>query len=446
MRVLLVSPNREHVPDPVFPIGLAYIASAVMKHGHEVRTADLCFCNDIDRCIKETISSFSPEVIGISLRNIDDVSYPKKHSYLHEYVEAVDTVRKYSDAPVVLGGSGFTIMPELFMKHLKADFGITGEGEESFPELLRKLSAGGRAAQSMPAVCSSPGRIQAVDDIVPDRTLFDSNAYYSLGGMLNIQTKRGCPFNCIYCTYPNIEGKKVRMRSPASVADELEQLTSMTGIVHFFIVDSIFNHPVEHAEAVCTEIIHRGLQIKWSCYANPACMTERLAGLMAKAGCTGVEFGTDSLVDDILNSLGKNFTFTDVKKASSYCREHGIKFCHFIFAGSPGDNEETVKNTMERLEEINPDAAVIMAGIRIFPGTRLAEMARHDLGISDIGLEPVFYISKNTPDTNSIAETVSGKRHWVMPGYEINLYPKLQKKLRQKGIKGALWEELSKRT
>ena len=439
MRVLLVSPNREHLPDPVFPLGLSYIASALKNHGHAVRAIDLCFSEDMDNDIRETINAFQPEVIGMSLRNVDDVCFPKQHSYLEEYQVTISSLRRYSSAPIVLGGSGFTIMPEAFMQELGADFGIVGEGEKAFPELLRRL--GDREEE----IVRSPERLKDLDCVVPDRELFDSSAYYRLGGMLNLQTKRGCPFKCIYCTYPLVEGRTVRMRSPHSVADEIEQIIAATGARHLFFVDSIFNYPVSHAKAVCDEIIRRSLNIQWSCYANPAYMTEDLADAMVRAGCTAVEFGTDSLVDEMLRNMGKSFTFSKVRKASAICKKSGLKFCHFIFAGSPGDTDETINLTLARLEELEPDAAVIMAGIRIFPGTTLAEHARQDLGIADIGLTPVFYHSRTLTDYDKVAEAVSKKKNWIMPGYEINFHPRLQKKLREHGIKGSLWEGLGKR-
>ncbi|MBI5846748.1 MAG: cobalamin B12-binding domain-containing protein [Nitrospirae bacterium] len=439
MKVLLVSPNREHLPDPVFPLGLSYIASALKRHKHSVRIIDLCFSGDMDNDIHKALCDFQPDVIGMSLRNIDDVCYPKQHSYLQEYNTTIDSLRAYSQAPIVLGGSGFTIMPEAFMQALGADFGIVGEGEKAFPELLNKLGDEGNM------IIKSPKRLTDLDQVMPDRELFDSSSYYRLGGMLNIQTKRGCPFKCIYCTYPQVEGSTVRMRSPQSVADEIEQLIAATAARHFFIVDSIFNYPVSHAKAVCDEIIRRGLSIQWSCYANPAHMTEELADAMVRAGCTAVEFGTDSLVDEMLGNMGKSFTFSKVREASEICKKSGLKFCHFIFAGSPGDTDETVNMTLARLEEIGPDAAVIMAGIRIFPGTILAEYAGKELGISGIGLEPVFYHSRKLTDYDAVAEAVSKKKNWIMPGYEINFHPRLQKKLREHGIKGSLWEGLSKR-
>ncbi|MBI5635099.1 MAG: cobalamin B12-binding domain-containing protein [Nitrospirae bacterium] len=469
MKVLLVSPNREHLPDPVFPLGLSYIASALRKHDHDVRIIDLCFSEDMDREIQTVISDFQPDAIGMSLRNIDDVCFPKQHSYLEEYRTTTSSLRRYSSAPIVLGGSGFTIMPEAFMQELGADFGIIGEGEKAFPELLEKITSlapslvrreaeirGAAAGHVLPPlqggieggigrIISSRSRIKDLDRITPDRELFDSSSYYRLGGMLNIQTKRGCPFRCVYCTYPQIEGRTVRMRSPGSVADEIADVIEKTGSHHFFFVDSIFNYPVSHAKAICEEIIRRGLNIQWSCYANPAHMTVDLADAMVRAGCTAVEFGTDSLVDGMLRNMGKSFTFSKVRKASAICKKSGLKFCHFIFAGSQGDTDETIDLTLARLEEIEPDAAVIMAGIRIFPGTVLAAHAKQDLGIADIGLEPVFYHSRTLTDYDKVAEAVSKKKNWIMPGYEINFHPRLQKKLRKHGIKGSLWEGLSKR-
>ena len=443
MRVLLISPNREHLPDPAFPLGLAYIAAALKRHGHLVHMLDLCFAADPEQAIAEDIAAFRPEIIGMSLRNIDDVAYPKKHSYLHDYRSAMAAVRRHTSAPVVLGGSGFTIMPAAFMRELGADFGIAGEGERAFPQLLKDLSSNRQTENG--SIYTAKTRIGQLDRTFPDRSLFDNAAYYHLGGMLNIQTKRGCPFRCIYCTYPRVEGKRMRLRNPEAVADELEQIRDQTGARHFFIVDSIFNYPVAHAEAVCNEIIKRSLDISWSCYASPAYMTGKLADIMAHAGCTGIEFGADSLEDTVLKGLGKNFTVRNVQEASDICRSSGLKFCHFVFAGAPGDTDETIHATMERLEELQPDAAVVMTGIRIFPGTVLADRARHELGISEPGLDPIFYLSPQLGDYDSIREKISRRKNWIMPGYEINIHSRLQRKLREGGIKGPLWENLSKK-
>jgi len=439
MRVLLISPNREILPDPVFPIGLAYVAGGLKRAGHDVRVLDLLMVSDIKEAIKKEIAEFSPDAIGISLRNIDDVSYPKSHSYLEEYRCVVNSVRECTSKPIILGGSGFTIMPEEFISELGADYGVLGEGEEAMPEILRRL---GRGTNKI-----IKGKKRAkLDETIPLRGLFDSGLYYRVGGMLNIQTKRGCPFGCIYCTYPFVEGRRLRLRDPKNVVDEMEGVVSETGVRHFFIVDSVFNYPAGHAEGICREIIRRNLDIKWTCYATPFSMTPKLVELMMRAGCTGVEFGIDSLDDDGLRVLGKNFDLKKIKEASTLCRRAGLRFCHFIFVGAPGDTLDSVKRAFSRLDEIAPDAAVIMAGIRIFPRTRLQKIAEAELGIKEIGLSPVFYISNDVlRGLEDIGEEVSKRRNWVMPGLEINVYERLQRRLRECGIKGPLWEGLSER-
>jgi len=438
MRVLLISPNREQLPDPVFPLGLAYVSSALIGAGHDVRALDLLFSDDTEAEIERTVKDYDPEVIGISIRNVDDVSYPKRHSYTAEYRSVVSCLRRLTKAPIVLGGSGFTIMPEEFMRELGADFGIRGEGERAFPELLGRL--GGK-----PGVIHAR-RVNALDETVPYRGLFDADAYYRLGGMLNIQTKRGCPFGCIYCTYPKVEGRRVRLRDPIRVADELEKVVSETGVKHFFFVDSIFNYPPSHASAVCREIIKRKIGVRWSCYGIPSAMTPELAGLMRRAGCSGVEFGVDSLNDEALVMLGKSFDYGKIKKAGEICRSAGIKFCLFLFVGAPGDTLERVRENFGRLDELSPDAAVIMAGIRVFPRTRLEAIMKKENGNLRAGLEPLFYVSPEVLENiDDIVQEASRRKKWTLPGFEVKLSERLRRRIRESGMKGSLWEGLTER-
>ncbi len=139
MRVLLISPNIEMLPDPVAPLGLAFLSSALKSAGHEVRCLDLCFEENIEQALEKAVSGFSPEAIGLSLRNIDNVAYPESVSYLPFFKKVVERCRLFSSSPVFLGGSGFTLMPEAILNFLEADGGIAGEGEEAFPRVLGGL-------------------------------------------------------------------------------------------------------------------------------------------------------------------------------------------------------------------------------------------------------------------------------------------------------------------
>ncbi len=446
MKVLLVSPNIESLPDPVFPLGLAYITAALKQNGTQCQILDLCFVEDYEASIAYAIKSFQPDIIGLSLRNIDNVSYPNYVTYLPFYHQVVQEIRKQSEAIIVAGGSAFALLPELLLEYLGADFGIAGEGESSFVRLVNDLK-GGKNIQDFPEpkiINNYCGIIEDLDILpLPDRSEFDNEAYLKFGGMGNIQTKRGCPFKCIYCTYPIIEGKKVRLRSPKLVCDEIEDMLKY-GTDNIFFVDNTFNYPTSHAEAICREIINRKLPVKWSCYANPGFITPNLIELMLDAGCTGVEFGSDAAHQTMLVNLGKNFTVDDLRGASDICRQKGMSFCHSLLLGGPGETMESVHQTVNAILEMSPTAAICMIGIRVFPGTRLSVVAMKEGCIDphEDFLKPVFYLSPSIENEilTFIEKFSKENRTWIFPGMNINMNVDLQRKLRRFGIKGPLWE------
>ncbi len=445
VRVLLINPNIESLPDPVFPIGPAFLAGSLRENGFDCRVLDLCFAEDYRGAVETAVAEAQPEVVGLSLRNLDNVSYPNYTSYLPFYRQVVATVRGRSRAAVVLGGSGFTLMPDLILEYLGADFGIVGEGEISFVRLLKQIE-GDRGSMKRGLIDSRPAPAGDLDRLAPpDRSGFDNSAYLRWGGMGNIQTKRGCPFRCVYCTYPIIEGEKVRLRSPGKVCDEIETMLGL-GVSNLFFVDNVFNHPVSHAVEICREIVRRDLQVKWSCYANPGFLPPALAEQMVLAGCTSVEFGSDAAHPEMLTNLGKNFSLEDLRRSSAVCREMGLSFCHSLLLGGPGETMDTVRATISAVQEMSPTAAICMIGIRVFPNTVLHGVAVREgiIPAGKLSLDPVFYLSphvreKILPFVQSFSEK---NRSWIFPGLNINMDANLQRKLRRFGIRGPLWEHM----
>ena len=455
MKVLLISANKEMLPDPVAPLGLAYLASVLEDNHHQVDLVDLCFARDDEKTLADKLGTFKPDVIGISIRNIDNVSFPNSVSYLDFYKDVVSWCKTYSDAHIIAGGSGFTLMPAEILRYLNLDCGIIGEGEETFLKVINALKhnrkpiegPGVVTSKSIPLAASPPAIFLDFDRVpFPKRDLLDNSAYMTYGGMGNMQTKRGCIFNCIYCTYPLIEGGKVRLRTPGRIVDEIEYMKDAYSIDTFFIVDNVFNYPPQHAQEICKELIERKSEVRWSCYGNPAFVTEELIGLMKEAGCTGIEFGTDSCVDTILKKLRKIFTVEDIKRASSVCKETGMSFCHDILLGAPGEDRETVRETLRVIEEIDPTAVIIMVGIRIFPGTELALVAEKEGKISkdQLSLSPDFYISPAVSPfiVELVQEYAQNHSNCIVPGQNIMNDLRIQKKLRHYGIKGPLWEHM----
>jgi radical SAM superfamily enzyme YgiQ (UPF0313 family) len=456
MRVLLISPNRETSPDPVFPLGLAALAAVLKSRGMEVEGTDLCFQADWRAVLDRDLNSFRPDCIGISIRNLDNVSYPRSIAYLPFIRDVIQACRVRSGAPIVLGGAGFTLLPERVLEYLGADYGVVGEGEQSFPDLLSRIfpdlagqaSAipGGRVAVA--GVLERGEAIELDSQPWPDREMFAAGAYRQRGALANIQTKRGCPFECIYCTYPLIEGRRVRVRHPAGVVREIQALVDQ-GLDYIFFVDNNFNFPMEQAGGICREIIRERLPLRWTAYANPGYMTEALGEVMKASGCAALEFGLDAASAAQLLRMGKNFSVGHIREAARICREREIPFCFSLLLGGPGETSDTVAETLAEVEDCRPTAVICMTGIRIFPGTPLAGISREEglLPADWDPLEPVFYLAPQVRDTleDRLRVFAENHRNWVFPGLGIDRFPGETVKLHQLGLVGPLWTYLRPR-
>jgi radical SAM superfamily enzyme YgiQ (UPF0313 family) len=452
MRILLISANRERMPYPVAPLGLAYIAGALRAGGHDVHAIDLCFSEAIELDLTKIIEDFSPDVIGISLRNLDNLTYPTSVSYLPELEETIKIVRQHTAAPLVIGGSGFSVAPLPLMQRLDVDFGVVGEGEKSMVELVQRLEEN-TPPHGIPGVLIKgkeefPPHQPLEPFGAPDRGVLDTAAYLRDGGMASIQTKRGCPFNCIYCTYPLLEGKRVRVREVGEVVQEMKVLQAEHGVDYIYFVDDIFNYPPDYTEALLHEMIAQGVKMRWTAFVNPRFLTPEITALMAKAGCQGVELGVDSGSSKILNTYRKGFEVQDIINASQHCREADLNFALYLLLGGPGEDESTLRDTFDLMDRLNPTAVIIMQGIRIYPHTPLQEMAVHERVISkdDDLLEPKFYISPllgpGGPERliELVTEAAMVRRGWIVPGLEINISPPLMEGIRKFGYRGPLWE------
>jgi radical SAM superfamily enzyme YgiQ (UPF0313 family) len=449
MRILLISANRERMPYPVAPLGLAYIAGALLTEGHDCRVIDLCFSADIEGDLTQSVKDVSPDMIGISLRNLDNLTYPTSVSYLPELEETIAIVRRCTPAPIVIGGSGFSLAPLPLMQRLEVDFGVIGEGEESMVELVQRLEQGA-SCDGIPGVLTRgndeflpPRHLDSFG--IPARRVLDNKRYLQEGGMANIQTKRGCPFNCIYCTYPLLEGKRVRVRDVGEVAQELKDLQTEQGVDYCYFVDDIFNYPPDYTEALLREMIAQKVKMWWTAFVNPRFLTPEITALMVEAGCQGVELGVDSGSSKILRRYGKGFEVKDIINASHHCREADLNFALYLLLGGPGEDEATLHDTFALMDRLDPTAVIIMLGIRIYPHTPLRETAVQEGVIKedDDLLEPRFYISpliNHERLIELVTEGAMGRRGWIVPGLEINISLPLMEGIRKFGYRGPLWE------
>ena len=447
MKLLLLSANTTQSPYPVYPLGLDYIAGTLQPR-HEVAILDMNVVGGLER-LEAAVREFGPDVIGLSVRNIDNVDTVATKSFVQGYERIIRVIRGCAKAPIVLGGSGFSIFPGELMSLLDADFGVVGEGEY-LGSLLDALE-NGTADADLPGIMRRGGsvRVPVPWSETVRRQIRPADAkfrfYVERGGMLNLQTKRGCPFRCIYCTYPHIEGNRLRLNSPDEVAKEARELQEM-GARYLFITDSVFNSDYTHSLAVANAFRRQGLTIPWGAFFSPTHPPDGYYKALAEAGLTHVEFGTETFCDTQLKKYGKPFDREDVVAAQGSAHRAGVHIAHYLLLGGPGEDAQTLEETLNRMEEIEKAVFFIFCGIRIFPHTRLYTLAQEEGQImpgQDL-LAPVFYRSKGIGTEEIIArirKRARGRMNWVY-GDGGEKAERIVSRLHAHGHPGPLWELL----
>ena len=204
------------------------------------------------------------------------------------------------------------------------------------------------------------------------RDFVDNRRYFQQGGQSGFETKRGCSGTCIYCADPVAKGKQVRVRPPAAVVDEIEALMEQ-GIDCLHTCDGEFNMPRDHALAVCREITRRGLgnKIRWYAYCSPVPFSREIADAMRRAGCAGIDFGSDNGNETMLRRLGRNFSPEDILNAALWTREAGMAVMLDLLLGAPGESRGSIVQTVELMKKADPDRVGVSLGVRVYPGTAL---------------------------------------------------------------------------
>ena len=406
MKVLLVSANTEQINMPTLPLGMACIAAATRLKGHEVEVIDLMAEMDSRATIKKVIEGFQPEIIGISVRNIDDQDMEIPKFLLDPVREVVEACRSFSSAPIVLGGAGYSIFPESALTYLGADMGIQGEGEWSFLLLIKSIQEG-LSLSEVPGLYL-PGRglqgrrafARKLDDFpLPDIQLISTSQDKGTDFWLPVQTRRGCPIRCSYCSTETIEGCLIRKRSPETIVQWLARCVE-AGVRGFHFVDNTFNLPPSYADALCSRIIEADLNIRWRCILYPGNLDEALVRKMAEAGCMEVSLGFESGSDRILETMNKRFKSRDVALAARMLGDYGIQRMGFLMLGGPRETRTTVEESLSFVQSLDLETLKLTIGIRIYPYTKLARMAVEEgrIAADDTLLFPKFYLAKGTEE------------------------------------------------
>jgi anaerobic magnesium-protoporphyrin IX monomethyl ester cyclase len=411
MKVLLLSSPCSENNNPVFPLGLAYIASKI--RGHEVHVFDPNTAGNPSNEATRLVRKIEPDVIGISLRNID-ILYPdsgidvyRNISTLSDLSGFVKEAKRISPmSKIVVGGPGFTLFAREIMGTMKEiDIGIRGEGEISFPGYLESMKTPGRVRGlyvRKGGEIMYTGKPETVDmdslEFPEDLGFIDIGRYKNRE--VGIQTKRGCRFRCIYCIYPLIEGKQIRMRSPRKVADEIENIHNQLGTRNIFFTDSVFNIPQYHAKKVCEEIRNRKLDIKFNAYLRPDYVDSFFVKELIKSGHSkNLLYSFDALSQRVLNRLKKDLSMRTILDSCRLAKKFDMGIVSSVFSDVSFERPLTALETLKNMIKI---AAIIrnprklcfrFPNIRIYPKTPIHTEAVNKgiLKGNENLLYPLFY-------------------------------------------------------
>jgi radical SAM superfamily enzyme YgiQ (UPF0313 family) len=458
MNILVISTNRNTLPMPVMPLGACMAAEAAERAGHTVCLVDLMFEKDPLSSVESAVIGARPDVVGLSVRNIDNNDMLDPVYFLSDVPLIVNAIKNLTGAPIILGGAAMGMMAEEILRLTDVFCGVTGDGETVFPLLLDRIARHEPFAD-LPGIavlengefrknpCSSSWNGDSWR--APDfRRWIAVPAYRSQLATVPVQSKQGCQFQCVYCTYPKIEGGAYRLSDPDGVAGTIGRL-SAAGLRDVEFVDSVFNAPYNHAMAVCESLARsdHGARLQ-SLELNPLFVDDNLLRTMERAGFTGIGITAESASDPVLRGLRKGFASNDVHRAAEAVGRRRLPCAWIFLLGGPRETEKTVQETLRFAEKsIRPrDVAFFNIGIRIYPGVELESIARSEGVLNRPAgemLEPVFYVS---PDVSAdwiarqLKRSMADHMNFISMGsIGLPFLPVIHRVARRLGARPPLW-------
>lgn len=426
-KVLLINPPFYRLMNSHFnglSLGLGYIASLLSKNGHEVRIYNADYKSSVNYAdqkkifegydnykkllsnknhplwmgVKESIESFSPDIIGITML-----------TGTYKSAENVGRIAKElnKDIDVVVGGTHPTVLPEETIENEYFDYVIRGEGEYTFLDLANGARLedikGLTYVNKKDETVNNPDRefIEDLDSIpFPSRDLYLNDTQYMDYGY--IMTGRGCPFECTFCASKKVWKGHVRFRSPENVVEEVKHVHNRYSTKLFYFVDDTFTLNKNRTKKICELLIRTNMDINWICDTRVDTIDEELLRLMKESGCVRVKIGVESGNERILKKVKKKITKKQIRNSVSIIKKVGIDFTIYLMIGFPSETKAEMQETLDFARELDP-TYYSFSILAPYPGTKIYDdVIRSGIILPKEHWEYFFHQSKDMILTDNI--------------------------------------------
>lgn len=369
------------------PLGLCYLAPGIEKAGHQVKIIDM-EAQGVDLAsLLTTAETYRPDLVGIT--STTPLFYQAKR--------IARKIKERINIPLVIGGPHIAVMPDEAMKDCDSfDYGIYGEGEKAFSELVNALAskkriegiAGLLYRENGTVVKTGPRPFEPDLDSLsfPNRGLLQLDRYlWGVPGkgivrFTTILTSRGCPFQCIFCSQRTVFGTKVRYRHPENILNEIEHIVNDLGIKHFAFLDETLTMDRKHVEDICQGIIDRKIEVTWEGWTRANTVDEELLRLMKRAGFVRISFGIESGDPEILKVIKKGEQLSDFITGYKIAKKVGLETRASLMLGHPYETKKSALKSLRFVKNIKECDQLYLNISTPYPGTEFYEMAKRGEG------------------------------------------------------------------
>ena len=378
MKITLVNPPYPpsvHSHPPFIPLGIAYLGAVAEQAGHQVSVID-CQAEEITyETFPARIAQTSSDIIGVTATTL-----------LYKSALKLVTIAKQAQpsAFTMLGGSHGTFWDiEALKEYPSLDIVVRREGEKTLLELLEKLENQANLSGVLGITYRDGDTIVRNDDrpFIQDLDSLPFPAHHLMpleklehNGKLLVPlvSSRGCVYWCDFCSTVRMFGRGYRMRSAKSVVDEMQFVHDKYGVDQVTFYDDAFSVDRNRVVQICEELHKRNLKLIWDCGTRVDMVDRELMKTMRDAGCVAVWMGVESGSEAILGAMNKSIKLEQTRKAFKTAHEVGLMTIANVVLGFPGETEQTAKETIRFLQQLNPDDVGFYIATP-YPGTPMYE-------------------------------------------------------------------------